>query len=107
MPDCKKAELIEGVVYVPSAVSLRHAEPHFLASGRRFHYATATPGVSGGDNATLRLDLDNEPQPDLLLRILTEHGGSCRVGPGQYLEGPPELVVEIAASSVSSTCIRS
>lgn len=101
MPECKKAELIEGVVYMPSPVSPRHAGPHFVTSGWLLYYAAATPGVWGGDNATLRLDLGNEPQPDLLLRILPECGGSCRIGDDGYLEGPPELVVEIAVSSAS------
>jgi len=101
MPECKKAELIEGVVYVPSPVSTRHSGPHFVLSGWLFHYVQATPGLWGGDNATVRLDLDNEPQPDLLLRILPGHGGSCRVAKDNYLEGPPELVLEIAASSAS------
>ena len=51
------------------------------------------------DNTTLRLDLDNEPQPDVLLRILPENGGSCRVTPDQYLEGPPEFVAEIVVKA--------
>lgn len=101
MPECKKAELIEGVVYMPSPVSTRHSDPHFLLSGWLFHYVQATPGVRGSDNATVRLDLDNEPQPDLLLRLLPEHGGNCLVAKDGYLEGPAELVVEVAASSAS------
>lgn len=53
------------------------------------------------DNATVRLDLDNEPQPDVLLRIDEEAGGQSRVSEDGYLEGGPELVVEVAASSAS------
>jgi Uma2 family endonuclease len=100
MPQVKKAELIEGVVYMPSPVSyVRHAEPHALLSLWLSLYAADTPGTGVGDNATVRLDLDNEPQPDLLLRIRT--GGSSVLGPDGYLEGPPEFVAEVAASSVS------
>src|SRR6185436_4816572 len=64
-------------------------------------YAVLTPGLICGSNNTVRLDLDNEPQPDLLLRIPETAGGASRVGIDGYLEGPPELVVEVAASSVS------
>ncbi len=101
MPDCKKAELIEGVVHMPSPVSTRHGRPHFLLSRWLGHYEGATPGVRAYDNTTLRLDLDNEPQPDLLLRLLPEHGGACRDTEDHFLQGPPELVLEVTASSVS------
>ena len=101
-PDVKKAELIEGVVYMPSPVRLGgHAEPHSAIQGVLIVYAAYTPGVSVADNATVRLDLDNEPQPDVLLRIDTEAGGRSRVSDDDYLEGAPELIVEVAASSAS------
>jgi Uma2 family endonuclease len=100
MPDVKKAELIEGVVYMPSPVSNRHATLHLRLGGWLLRYETATPGVQAGDNATVRLDFDNEPQPDLYLRILPEHGGQSRTGP-EYVEGAPELIVEVALSSAS------
>ena len=64
-------------------------------------YAASTPGVHGYDNATLRLDLDNEPQPDVLLRLAPEAGSQSRVCDDGHLEGSPELVVEVATSSVS------
>jgi hypothetical protein len=102
MPHCKKAELIEGVVYMPSAVRCeRHGEPQALILGWMIHYASRTGGVRCADNSTVRLDLDNEPQPDALLRIVPERGGSCRIGPEGYVEGSPELVAEITASRVS------
>ena len=102
LPDVKKAELIEGVVYVPSPVRLTgHAKPHSAIQGVLLVYAAHTPGVGVADNATVRLDLDNEPQPDVLLRIDEEAGGQSRVSDDDYLEGAPELVVEVAASSAS------
>jgi Uma2 family endonuclease len=64
-------------------------------------YIAATPGVDIGDNATIRLDIDNEPQPDALLRLEPEDGGRSRIGEDDNIEGPPELIVEIAASSAS------
>jgi Uma2 family endonuclease len=101
MPRVKKAELIEGVVYVPSPVSNEHAEPHFNIIGWLAFYRAATPGISGGDNGTLRLDLDNEPQPDAFLRILSSHGGQARVDEDGYVNGAPEFVAEVARSSVN------
>lgn len=101
MPHIKKAELIEGVVYMPSPVSQEdHGGPHFDVIGWLAVYRAGTPGVEGGDNSTLRLDLDNEPQPDAFLRILPEHGGQSQ-NDGKYVAGAPELIVEVAASSAS------
>jgi Uma2 family endonuclease len=53
------------------------------------------------DNTTVRLDGDNEPQPDALLRIDESCGGQSRISEDDYIEGAPELIVEIAASSAS------
>lgn len=64
-------------------------------------YCSATPGVELADNATVRLDLDNEPQPDALLRIDEELGGQSRISEDDYVEGPPELIVEVASSSAA------
>ena len=101
-PDIKKAELIEGVVYMSAAVRLTsHGEPHSLAIAWLVNYCASTPGVRTADNATVRLDLNNEPQPDVLLRIEPRAGGQSHVSDDDYLEGAPELVVEIAAGSVS------
>ena len=100
MADVKKAELIEGVVYVASPLRLKsHGEPHAYIIGWLATYKAATPGVGLADNTTVRLDADNEPQPDALLRLET-NGQSC-ISDDDYVEGAPELIVEIAASSAS------
>ena len=102
MPDLKKAELIEGVVHMGSPVSANgHAEPHFDLITMLGLYRLHTPGVVGGDNGTLRLDLDNEPQPDAYLRILPEFGGQSVLDAKGYVAGAPEFVAEVAVSSVS------
>jgi Uma2 family endonuclease len=102
MPQLKKAELIEGIVYMPSPVRLkRHSSPHADLVWWLNTYKLATPGVTIGDNATARLDLDNEPQPDALLMINPECGGQARISDDDYVEGPPELVAEVASSSAS------
>lgn len=101
MPDLKKAELIEGIVYMPPPVSQEnHSGPHFDLIGWLGIYRATTPGIRGGDNSTLRLDLDNEPQPDAFLYVLPSHGGQVRMS-GGYVQGGPEFVAEVAASSVS------
>ena len=102
MPHVKKAELIEGVVYVGSPVRVRkHGKPHSDMMGWLVTYSAATPGVMVCDNTTVRLDADNEPQPDALLRIDQDRGGQSSISQDDYIEGPPELIVEIAASSAS------
>ncbi len=100
MPQLKKAELIEGVVYVASPLRFRsHGTPHAYVMGWLAFYKAATPGVELADNATVRLDADNEPQPDALLRL--ERGGQSVISEDDYVEGAPELIVEIAASSAA------
>jgi Uma2 family endonuclease len=102
MRRARKAELIEGTVYTPSPIhATTHAQPHSAVMGLLFNYAAATPGTIALDNPTLRLDEDNEPQPDAVLMIDPARGGRARINEDDYLEGPPELIVEIASSSVS------
>ena len=102
MPNLKKAELIEGVVYVASPLRYsRHGQPHSDIMTWLGVYRAATPGIGLADNTTVRLDLDNEPQPDALLRIETDFGGQSHISVDDYVEGAPELIVEIASSSAS------
>ena len=100
MPKLKKAELIERIVYIGSPVRAKsHGQPHAAIMAILSAYWVATPGVDIGNNSTVRLDLDNEPQPDALLRL--EFGGRSIVSADDYVEGSPELIVEIAASSAA------
>ncbi|WP_199247501.1 Uma2 family endonuclease [[Phormidium] sp. ETS-05] len=102
MPHIKKAELIEGVVYMASPLRFKsHAEPHGRLITWLGVYQAATPQVEMGIEPTVRLDIDNEPQPDGVLLISPESGGKSRLSIDGYLEGAPELVVEIAASSAA------
>ena len=101
MPHLKKAELIGGVVYMQAAVRVQHGDPHSMIVWWLRSYKLQTPGVQTCDNTTIRLDDDNVPQPDAMLRILPEHGGQSKTSPEGYVEGPPELAVEIAASTAS------
>ena len=100
-PESFKAELIEGVVHVASPVRDElHGVPHARLVTWLCVYEASTPGVRTSDNATVRLDWDNEPQPDASLRILPEFGGQSRDDEG-YVALAPEWVGEIAASSAS------
>lgn len=103
MPDVKKAELIEGEVVMGSPVSIDyHAEPHSDVVTWLGVYKAGTPGVGSGDNATVRLAPDNEPQPDALLYVRPEYGGRVRITKKKrYLRRAPEFVFEVAASSAS------
>jgi len=102
MPDLKKAELIEGVVYMPSPVRQElHGGPHFDLITVLGFYRAFTPGVEGGDNSSLRLDLENEPQPDACLFLQPALGGQVQIDPEGYIVGGPEFVAEVSAGSAS------
>jgi Uma2 family endonuclease len=102
MPELKKAELIEGEVYMPSPVRLnQHGGPHADFIGWLVYYRANTPGVRVGDNISIRLDMDNEPQPDATMVILPSYGGQARVDEEDYVVGGPEFAGEISASTVS------
>ncbi|WP_103670519.1 Uma2 family endonuclease [Pseudanabaena sp. BC1403] len=95
----KKAELIEGLVYVASPLRFTpHAEPHGRIIGWLIAYQAMMTGLKVGIEPTVRLDADNEPQPDAVLFRL---GGNAQVDEDGYITGSPELIVEIAASTVS------
>lgn len=64
-------------------------------------YQAMTPGVDLSDAPTVRLDGENEPQPDAVLFIEADAGGQTRISREGYIEGSPELIVEIAASSAA------
>jgi Uma2 family endonuclease len=101
MPPETRAELVGGVVYMPSPVSDDHAEPDNDISGWLFQYKLLTPGVRSPNDATVKLDRLGEPQPDCQLRIPAELGGQTSLDEDGYITGAPELVVEIARSSRS------
>ncbi|MBD6618375.1 Uma2 family endonuclease [Komarekiella sp. 'clone 1'] len=101
-PHIKKAELIEGIVYVASPLRHeQHGKPHSRVMTWLGVYQAMTPGVDLSDAPTVRLDLDNEPQPDAVLFIESAVGGQTQLSSDGYIEGSPELIVEIAASSAA------
>ncbi len=102
MPELKQAELINGVVFMNAAQRFQfHANP----SGRMVYwlncYVACTPGVQCANEGTVQFSREHVLQPDACLLILPQYGGQCRLTEQGLLSGPPELVVEISASSAS------
>ena len=99
MPHGIKCELVEGVVYVSSPVRAQfHGKQTAAVFAWLGVYWAMHPEITVADNATVRLDLDNEPQPDAC--VWRNEGPAVRLNDG-YIEGAPELVVEVAASTAS------
>jgi Uma2 family endonuclease len=102
MPHVKKAELIEGEVYMASPVSHEfHGGPHIDVATWLGVYKASTPGTDAGDNSTVRLDRKNVPQPDALLFVRPDHGGRVTKDKKGYIVGAPDLVFEVSASTAS------
>jgi len=100
LPELKNAELIDGLVYMSSPVSIGHGEIEVPLASLLHLYAINTPGCKAGTNTTW-LMLESAPQPDLHLRLLPEFGGLSKVSE-KYPQGTPELVIEITVSSQHS-----
>ena len=101
-PDIRKAELINGVVYVPSPARWgRHGKHQALVVLWLGMYVVERPELGIGDNDSVFLTGGHEVQPDAFLFRLTGPGAGARVTEDGYIEGAPELVVEVAASSAS------
>ena len=100
-PEIKKAELVEGVVVVGPPVYAQHSEIHADISTLLGFYRAHTSGLRVADNQTVILDDLNEVQPDLCVRFdVPGSGRAVRTEEGLYI-GPPEFVVEVAASSAA------
>lgn len=99
-PEIKRAELIGGVVYMPSPLSRKHGVTDHDSAGWLWTYRVHTPGTESGTNATTLMGSDDAPQPDEYLRILPEFGGQSG-NEGKYVSGSPELISETCVSSAS------
>lgn len=97
-PSDLRAELIEGVVRMPSPLTLDHSDASTPVLFWLFLYARRTPGTQVLDNATVILDRRGEVQPDSALRVRPECGGRTR-NQGRYVAGAPELIVEVSRST--------
>ncbi len=95
------AELINGEVFIMSSpVFSAHAAAHAAIITWLGVYCAFHPTWRLYDNVSLRLDDQNEVQPDALLHHHNPQVGQVGWGnSNSYLEGIPHLIVEIAASS--------
>ena len=100
MPDLYFAELIDGIVHMPSPISHPHSEFQLRLGKWILDYADATPGCSAGSSGTWLMSKDSVPQPDLALRIPAEHGGRSRLE-GEYPAGAPELIIDVSHTTSS------
>jgi Uma2 family endonuclease len=98
MPEGTWAELVDGVVVMPSPLRNDHGRYDDLVSFWVVSYRRFTKGLSSGKNSTVILDYGSEVQPDGHLKIRSELGGQTRIEDG-YIVGAPELVIEISRSS--------
>jgi hypothetical protein len=99
-PGLKFAELIDGVVYMPSPTSVPHSDFDGLAQSVFGHYRLRSGICKTRPNATW-LMLGSAPQPDLALSLNPEFGGKMRLTARNLASGVPELIVEICRSSRS------
>jgi Uma2 family endonuclease len=100
MPAGTRAELIGGIVFMPSPLKIPHGSIHLRVSQWLAGYVDGTPGTGAFDNASTILDEQNEPQPDNCLLILSPAHRQTREE-NEYIVGPPELMAETASSSVA------
>ncbi len=96
-----RAELIGGIIYMPSPVTPRHGKPHGMLGGLLFNYSASTEGTEAFIDTTMIMAADSEPQPDLSMIVYPEIGGQTKVSKQEYLTGAPELAIEIAPSSAA------
>jgi Uma2 family endonuclease len=101
MPEDCRAELIGGIVYMPSPQKVPHSETQLLVVRWLDGYAEGTPGTKALLNNTQILGPDSEPEPDACLFISPDHGGRVYLDADDYLHGAPELIVEVSSATES------
>lgn len=100
MPNLKFAELIDGIVYMPSPISIIHRDFHRSLSFWLGTYVVATPCCEGGSSGTWLMSKESAPLPDLDLCIRPESGGQSRVE-GDYAAGAPEFIAEVSHTTIA------
>src|SRR5262249_1436842 len=101
MPGDCRAELIGGIVYIPSPQKVPHSKAQQLVVRWLDEYAEATPGTEALLNNTQILGPDSEPEPDACVFIAPESAGQVYLDADECLHGPPELIVEVSSSTES------
>ena len=101
MPEGVRAELIGGVVYMPSPQKNPHSRYQSKVVRWLSEYEENTPGTEVLINPTSILDPEAEPQPDACLLILPECGGQTREDADNFMVGAPEFMAEVSWSTES------
>jgi Uma2 family endonuclease len=101
MRENKRAELIGGIVYMPSPQKIPHGRYQYRVLRWLGEYAENTPGTEVLVNSTSILGDESEPEPDGCLYISPECGGQTAEDSDGFLVGAPELLAEIAWSTES------
>jgi Putative restriction endonuclease len=94
-PPSTRAELINGVVFMPDPFGVEHARAIMPVTVWLAYYAEQVPILDAMRNVTTILGWKCELQPDLALVIPDEFGGQTQ-SDTDWLRGPPELVAEVA-----------
>jgi hypothetical protein len=103
MPPETRAELVNGMVYMPSPLSFDHGEEDINICGGLFHYKADTPGVHSPNNSTVKLDGKGEPQPDCQLFIPAELGGQVSIDARGHIPAPPNWSSRSPVPAADST----
>lgn len=98
MPEDTRAELVRGIVHMPSPLKRPHSRHHGRLVQWLLAYEDDTPGIEAHDNASTILGRASEPQPDACLLIVAGNAGQTREV-DEYIVGAPELIGEVALST--------
>jgi Uma2 family endonuclease len=93
-------ERLEGIVYMPTPLPVdSHGEPLAKIVAWLGYYMAHTQGAQASCCSTAKLDKNNDPECDAILRIRPGFGGQSETDESGYLAGAPEFSVEIAGTS--------
>lgn len=101
MPEVKKAELVDGIVFMDHRVCAAHGEASAALCHWLGMYSVSTPLTRGSIRVTTLLDDDNVVQPDVTLAVKTSAGGRTSHSPDGFMVGGAELLADVALSSVN------
>ena len=100
-----RVEYVNGVVrMMPPPNFAGHTHPIRVMQGLLSAYTRQTPGVIDYTESGVTLPVEEtsaDVSPDLCLVVQPGRGGQMSVDDAGYFVGPPELVVEVANSSLS------
>ncbi len=99
--ECRGLERLNGRLCLPPAAFRHrdHGQPHAILAFWATSYIASTSGIEISVASTVKMDADNDPEPDLSLFRTKSFGGRVILDPEGYLVGAPELAAEVSAST--------